>query len=309
MSSTADGGNVDLNLMVALQALLEEKNVTRAAHRLHLSQPTLSVALAKLRAHFDDPLLLRVGSRYELTPLAQRLALEVGETLDAAHRLFDRDQRWDPSGATREFTVVGADYGFAVIGSTVLELAKEVAPGARLRFTAGGSPHTDDPAGVLRSADVLIRPHGSILDLPFENVWRDRWVVLASADNLAFGDVMTLEDVAAHAWVLTHHSRSAFTSAGLQLRELGMALSVDAVVDSFFALPNFVVGTKRLAIVPQRLLASIPTGALRTAELPIENMPIEFAIWWHPTRNLDPEHAWLRSLFRTAGRIVSARWR
>lgn len=309
MYGRAEGLNLDLNLIVALDALLEEKNVTRAARKLHLSQPTLSTALSKLRRHFDDPLLVRSGSGYELSPLAERLAVQVTETVQSARRLLDRNIGWSPSESTREFTVLGADYGFAIIGATVLELAKEAAPGVRVRFLARGNMDADDPAGSLRTADVLLRPHGSILELPFDNVWRDRWVALASSENHEVGDALAGDEVERHPWVLSHHSRSAFTSADLKLRERGLPLTVDAVVDSFFAMPSFVIGTDRLAIVPERLLAAIPMGGLKAMELPFGGEPIEFAVWWHPSRDVDPEHAWFRSLFRLAGRIVTARSR
>ena len=98
-------------------------------------------------------------------------------------------------------------------------------------------------------------------------MWRDRWVVLASSDNHDIGDVLTDQDVVRLPWVLTHHSRSAFTSAP-QTETTGLALTVDAVVDSSYALPSFVAGTKRLAIVPERLPSSIPMGALKALELP-----------------------------------------
>lgn len=302
----SDGLNLDLNLIVALEALIDEKNVTRAARRLHVSQPTLSVALSKLRRHFDDPILVRVGSGYELSALGERLAVQVTDTVESARRLLDRNVGWSPAESSQEFQVMGSDYAFAVIGPTLVELAKEAAPRVRTRFLSRTNFDSEDPATSLRSVDILLRPHGSLLDLPFENVWRDRWVVLASAENHDLGAIVSDDDVSRHPWALTHHARFAFTAADLRLRERGRSLSVEVMVSSFYALPSFVRDTDRLTLVPQRLLATIPMGGLRALELENPPGPMEFAAWWHPSRADDPEHAWFRSLFRVAGRIVTA---
>src|SRR6478736_4676253 len=96
---------LDLNLLIALDALLTERSVTRAAERLRLSQPALSASLSRLRAHFNDPILARQGNTYELTPLASRLAEQTGSALDAARRVFESQAEWDPGESTREFAV------------------------------------------------------------------------------------------------------------------------------------------------------------------------------------------------------------
>src|SRR6188472_1920678 len=120
---------LDLNLLVSLDALLTERSVTRAAERLHLSQPALSASLARLRTHFNDPILARRGNNYELTPLALRLTEHTTTALEAARRVFESQATWSPRDSTREFSIYGSDYGFATIGSEVSRLAAEAAPG------------------------------------------------------------------------------------------------------------------------------------------------------------------------------------
>ena len=114
---------LDLNLLVALDALLTERSVTRAAERLHLSQPALSASLARLRNHFNDPILARRGNAYELTPLALRLTEHTTIALDAARRVFESQATWTPHESTREFSIYGSDYGFATIGAAVSRVA------------------------------------------------------------------------------------------------------------------------------------------------------------------------------------------
>ncbi|MBN9194480.1 MAG: LysR family transcriptional regulator, partial [Microbacterium sp.] len=125
---------LDLNLLVSLDALLTERSVTRAAEQLRLSQPALSASLARLRRHFDDPLLVRRGNSYELTALATRLAVHTSTALESARRVFESQTAWVPAQSEREFSIYGSDYGFVTVGAIASRLAEERAPGVRLRF-------------------------------------------------------------------------------------------------------------------------------------------------------------------------------
>lgn len=101
--------SLDLNLLLSLNALLQERSVTRAALRLGLSQPTLSGNLARLRRHYGDDLLTRVGNSYELTPLAERLTEHTAQALALADRIFQTGPDFDPARAEHQFTLVGTD--------------------------------------------------------------------------------------------------------------------------------------------------------------------------------------------------------
>ncbi|GAA3756989.1 LysR family transcriptional regulator [Salinactinospora qingdaonensis] len=297
---------VALNLLVALDALLTERSVTRAADRLHLSQPALSGSLARLRRHFNDEILTRSGNSYELTPLALRLVEHTATALDAARRVFESQASWEPRESTREFLVYGSDYAFATIGRRVSRIARTRAPGVRFRFQLHSPTIVEDATNRLRSADAMIIPHGFLSDLPFEDLWRDRWVVLADEGNTAVGDEVTMDNVAELPWVLTYQSRSAFTSANRQIQELGVEPRVEAVVESFLALPHFVIGTDRLAIVQAGLAPTIRrSGGIRVLDVPFDATPILNAVWWHPVHNRDPEHEWMLGIFGEAAAELS----
>lgn len=298
---------LDLNLLVALDALLTERSVTRAADRLHLSQPALSASLARLRTHFGDPLLARRGNNYELTPLAMRLSEHTSIALEAARRVFESQADWTPETSTREFVIYGSDYAFATVGQAASLLAAEEAPGVRFRFELHTPAIIDDASNRLRSADGVLIPHGHLTELKYTDLWTDHWVVLADADNSDIGDELSMHDLTAHPWVFTYQSRSAFTSAGQQLHSLGIEPRIEVVVQSFLALPSFILGTKRLGLV-QSAVASRAIGmpGLRVLEPPFEAVPVVNALWWHPVHTVDPEHAWMRSLFERAGRLITA---
>lgn len=299
---------LDLNLLVALDALLTERSVTRAAERLHLSQPALSASLARLRTHYNDPILARRGNTYELTPLAMRLSEHTAVALDAARRVFESQAAWTPVESTREFSIYGSDYGFATVGAVVSRIASQTAPGVRFRFMLHNTPIVDDAANSLRSVDAMVIPHGYLTDLPFEDLWRDRWVIVASEDNERVADGLTMEHLSELPWVFTYRSRSAFTSASRQLQLLGLEPKVVAVVESFLALSQFVVGTDRLGIIQSALAPIVASsGGIRILETPFDATPTSNALWWHPVHDRDPEHAWLRRTFVEAATEVQRR--
>ncbi|MCW3492597.1 LysR family transcriptional regulator [Microbacterium sp. SSM24] len=298
---------LDLNLLIALDALLTERSVTKAAQQLHLSQPALSASLARLRAHFNDPILARQGNSYELTPLALRLAEHTSTALDSARRVFESQAEWSPADSTREFSVYGSDYSFATVGRAACAIASERAPGVRFRFMLHTPAVIDDVENRLRSVDGMMIPHGFLTDLPYLDLWRDRWLIVAAIENERVREGLTLEALGELPWVFTYQSRSAFTSASRQLQQLGIEPHVEAVVESFLALPHFIAGTDRLGLVQAGLSDSLlGSGDVRLIEPPFDATPVLNALWWHPVHGRDPEHTWMRGIFAEAAATLSA---
>src|ERR1700712_4531405 len=122
--------NLDLNLLVSLDALLDQRGVTRAARQLGLSQPALSASLARLRRHFGDDLLTRVGNEDRLPPRAGQLKPRVRLALEGVERVFTAQPEFDPAQSTREFSVLTSDYAAALLGGALAELFTAEAPAA-----------------------------------------------------------------------------------------------------------------------------------------------------------------------------------
>jgi DNA-binding transcriptional LysR family regulator len=296
---------LDLNLLVALDALLTERSVTRAAERLHLSQPALSASLARLRTHFDDQILARRGNSYELTPFALRIAEHTATALESARRVFESQATWSPSQSSREFSVYGSDYAFATIGTVVARLASERTEGVRFRFLLHNQTVVEDAPNRLRSTDAMILPHGFITEMPYVDLWHDDWHAVVDRSNVGVGDELTMTDLASLPFVLTYASRSAFTSAARQIQQLGIEPKVEVVVESFLSVPYFVLGSHRVGLIQGALVPLARSiGGLRIVRLPFAATPLTNALWWHPVHSSDPEHAWMRALFAEAGRIV-----
>jgi len=293
---------LDLNLLVYLQALLEERSVTRAGERLAISQPAMSQALRRLRRHFDDELLVRNGRCYELSALAQSLQDEVMLTCRLAARIFAAQATFDPAVADREFTLLATDQSVAVLGPSLSSALTGVGPGVRVQLRhigVGDVARLDD---VMRGADGFIAPHSIMSGYPCVELYRDGWVTVADPANSVLGrrPELTMPDLGLLRWVVAYHNPPRDTA--LIVRELNshnLDPTVDIVLDSFQSIPFFVTGTDRIACLPAKLADRLaPLADLVTRPLPFPTAPLAEALWWHPTRDQDAGHIWMRTLMQ-----------
>jgi DNA-binding transcriptional LysR family regulator len=298
--------NLDLNLLVSLDALLEQRSVTGAARQLGMSQPALSASLARLRRHFGDVLLSRVGNSYRLTPLAAQLKPRVRLAVESAERVFTAQPEFDPATTTREFGLLVSDYVCVVLGDTLAGLLAEEAPRARLRLAHNTPDAVDRAEQTLLTTDLMLLPHGFVTDLPHADLYRDRWVLLVSADNPEVGDEVTVEQLRTLPWVATYHGPTASTPAARQMRMLGIEPRVQVVTESFLTVPGLVAGSGRIALLQDRLVRLLPLDAgVRAVPCPFEAGPLVEAMWWHPVADRDPEHVYFRDLVARAAHLAT----
>jgi DNA-binding transcriptional LysR family regulator len=289
--------SLDLNLLVSLDALLQQRSVTRAAAQMGLSQPALSASLARLRRHFGDELLTRVGNEYRLTPLALQLRDLARAALTGVERVFTAQPEFDPASSTREFSLLVSDYGVAVLGDTVAALLAEEAPHARLRLSANTPASVDRAEQILLSTDLLVLPHGFVTDLAHRDLYRDEWVCVVATDNEDVGEELTVENLETLPWVVTFHGPTAATPAARQMRMRGIEPDVQVVTENFLTVPALVAGSRRIALLQRRLVDLLPLNlGLRALRPPVEVGPLVEAMWWYPAFDDDPEHAYLRDL-------------
>lgn len=294
--------SLDLNLVVALRALLEERNVTKAGRRIGLSQPAASAALARLRHHFDDDLLSRVGGRYELTALGLALLNRTATACDLLERVFTSQADFDPAHEEHEFTLIASDYAVAVFGAELARTIHAEAPGVRLRFKQAPTELIDDTGELLSAVDGLLMPHGIIRGFPAVDLYRDSWVYLVADDNPEIGEQLTLDDLARLPWVT--YQRTYDAPAARQIGMLGIEPRVEISVDSFQLMPLLVAGTRRVALVQRRLAEGLgELVPVRVMEPPYDAVPLQEALWWHPAHTHDAAHIWLR---KTAARVGEA---
>ena len=288
---------VDLNLLVALDALLEERSVTRAADRVGLSQPGMSNTLARLRRLFDDPLFARRGAEMVPTPRAEALAQPVRAALAVIAEALDQRPAFDPATDRRTFTISCSDYSvLMLIGPLVRRVAAE-APQVTIQVL----PRALDPVRALGSGavDLIVEPPEIMAGatLPSVRLFEDRWMSCVWEGNARVGARMTTATYTA----LGHlsYSMGAGQPASLADRHvaaLGLERRVEFTVESFLLAPFLLQGTELVALVPARAAPHFR----RTADVRLLDPPVAFPtltemLWWHPRHDADPAHAWLRA--------------
>ena len=194
---------LDMNLVVALRALLTERNVTRAGERIGLSQPAMSAALGRLRRHFGDDLLARKGSGYELTALGKVLLDRTQVACEMLDLVFGSQPRFDPAREHREFTLLASDYAVVVIGDRLARELSAQAPQVRITFRQVPATIIDDPAAQLYPPSTACSmPHGIISGLPAVELGISATAGCARSPRtiLEVGESITLEQLAVLPW-------------------------------------------------------------------------------------------------------------
>ena len=276
--------DLDLNLLIALDALLGEQSVTRAAEVLQRSQPALSASLKRLRYQFQDDLLVRVGNHYELTPLATQLRQRVAMVMADVERLFATRARFDAEASTRQFVIHTADYGQQMLGRAIAtELARASAeypvalPSALRRSSSPGPP--------MRCATSTASCCHSVSSRTFRTcvAYHDRWVLLVDRNNDRVGETVTLDELAELEWVSAFHRQGSHVPAVRQLQLLGVDLHVVVAVEGFASLPWFRQGHQADHDDPGAVgrTGSRPPRSSACWSVPFEVVPLTEAFWWH----------------------------
>lgn len=290
--------STDLNLIPVLQMLLREQSVSRTAERLGLSQPAVSAALRRLRALFDDALLVRVGIGMTLTPRAAELAAEVDATCAQLTALLAQPV-FDPAGADRVFVVAALDQASFLLGPAWLRALAKEAPGARLRFTDLDENRAELLAR--REIDFALIPSFFVEDMPaaplrFRPLFRDAQVgLIARSHPLAASPVLKQDDLHAYRCIGYHpgFDRIARKRTASLLGHGQFDLVADlphAALIPFLLLESdfYGIASQRMA---ERLCTLLPLE-WRPFEFPTE--AIEVGLAWSHVQDSDPAHRWFR---------------
>lgn len=292
---------LDLNLLVALDALLTERNITRASERVHLSQSAMSNALGRLREYFGDELLVQVGRQMELTPRAEALQDQVRDLLVRIDATVASHPQFEPSKSDRTFRIFASDYTQFVLMPHLQSLAAEERFAGRFDFRAQvTNPQRDLERG---EADFLIIPHGFVSpDHPSEVLFEDEFVCVLWRDSRIAKGELTFDKYAGGGHVVMKPAGSEADSfESWFVKRYGLERRVAAVTYAFSTLLPLVVGTENLATVHSRLAhVMLPAWPLVTRPVPIPITKMEQSVQWHKYRSNDPGLVWMRGLFQEA---------
>ena len=284
--------DVDLNLLVALDALLRERNVTRAGRAVGLSQPAMSATLARLRTLFGDPLLQRVGREYQLTPRAVELHEPLKVALSAIERTLERGPSFDPATTWRRFRIAASDYLLVVLCGPLVEHLQRIAPGIQLQLRQV----TPDVAKDLqaRRLDLSLQPAVLVQEAATQELFVDRWICAVWRGNQAVKKRITAEQLSTLAHASFAVRRNSFSERFLA-PHLNAPVNVAVTTQSFTSLPFLVRGTQLVALMQHLLAVRLQEQAeIRILEPPVTLPKVSIGMSWNPAYTSDPAHAWLR---------------
>lgn len=284
---------LDLNLLVALRALLTERSVTRAAQSVNVTQSAMSGILARLREYFEDPLIVQVGRRMELTQLGQSLQEPVNDLLVRIDTTLGTRPEFDPATTRRRFSIMASDYVISVLLADVLQRVHLEAPGVLIELRVPSKDSTAQLEG--GDLDLLITPelftaagHASA------PLYEDEYCVVTDRDNQDVGESLSLAQFSALRHVCYESQGKPFFETWFE-RTHGEIRQVELTAHSFQLLPTLVLGTKRVATMhshmARRIAASMP---VKLAKLDFAVPRIVEVLQWHKLRDLDPGSQWLR---------------
>jgi DNA-binding transcriptional LysR family regulator len=286
--------SVDLNLLVALDALLGERNVTRAAARLSLSQSAMSAALARLRALFGDPLLLRTAGGMLPTSKGLELAAPVKQVLADIGRLVQQAGAFDPASARATFTIAASDYVEFAILPRLVDFLEANAPLARFQVRAMdfGAIGRQLEAG---EVDLGILGAGfAPPNARSRPLFLERFVCVVRRDHPRIRGRLTLDEFCALEHLLVAPSGSGFTAqTDDALAAIGRRRQVRLSVPHFLLVPEILVRSDMVVVLPERLARGYE-DRFRIFDPPLEMPPFAIVEVWHDRTHRDPALVWLR---------------
>jgi LysR family transcriptional regulator, nod-box dependent transcriptional activator len=298
--------HLDLNLLIALDALLTERNITAAGRRVHLTQSAMSGALSRLREYFGDELLTPVGRKMVRTPMGDSLASPVRSILLQIKETITVIPSFDPATSQRKFSLMMSDYVSTVLMPAVLSRVEESAPTVGFEILSNDFSH---PLEILERADVdfIIMPPAYLLKShPSARLFDDDYACVVWSENDLVGDSITPEQYLrlGHVSLQFGRAQTPVVDAFIE-SEFGDARRIEVVAMNFNAVLQYIVGTRRIAIIQKRL------AAYYAKYHPIRLIPPPFAIpqitetlQWHTCFDKDPGSLWLRGVLQeTAGQV------
>ncbi len=288
--------NVDLNLLVALDALLAERSVSRAAVRLHLSQPAASALLARLRELFGDPLLLRSARGMLPTPRALELLGPVKQVLDEIEAIVQPRAAFDPASASLTFTLSASDYVEYALLPKLVDYLEHKAPGVRLEVRPLDLQLV---AMQMESGEVDLCITGlqnAVPGLHLRPLYTERLVSVVRRNHPGVGAHLTLDKFCSLEHIQVSVRGSGFsTRIDEALAVLGRKRHARLAVPHFLLVPEIVARSDMISALPERLARGY-AKQLRIFEPPVELQKFTVGEMWHERNERDPAQQWLRDV-------------
>jgi len=294
--------NIDLNLLKALEALLETESVSKAANLVNLSQPAMSRALNRLQHALKDPLLIRSGRGMVLTPRGEALRLPVQDALAKVSDVF-KPHAFDPSTAKDRFRIMAPDYVAQIIMPQVLGRVFSLAPQVQIEMESLSERGIAEMCEGKISLGFGVVDDGPILtNVAAQALLTDRQVCLMRKGHPLSQSGMSLESYAGASHALLSITGKGGGRIDTVLKERGLERTISLRVTQFLTISAAIAPTDLIITVPALLADQVMTRDLTLMELPSELQTPSFTVSqiWHERFTADPAHQWLRRLVKAA---------
>lgn len=292
----------DLNLLVVLHVLLEERNVSGAAKRLGVAQSAASRSLARLRQQLGDELLVRTGRNMAPTPRAEAMKEPLRKLLLDTGTLLFTAREVDPATLTRTFRIASSDYPTVPLLPRLVAYLEERAPHVRIHSRPFRLDFDDDLTA--SEIDIVLTPkRDASAGIVWSPLLRDRFVTVGRRGHPRLADTLSLEDFLAERHVLVVPDDGSKTGAVDQALEAeGLSRTVVVRVTSTYAATQLVMSSDMLATLPWGMVATLPREHIWVFEPPVGLDPIRLHAGWHERLRYDPEHTWFRGVLGEVAR-------
>ncbi len=300
--------NFDINLLVAFDLLMEEKNVSRAAERMFVTQSAMSHTLQRLRQQLDDPLLVKTPAGMKPTDRALSLVDPVKAVLRDIKRLIRAPEEFDPAQSRRRFVIAATDYMDLLVLPPLIERIALRAPGidihvkrTELPFPEAALEHND--LDVVLGFDTILKPP---VYLSRSKLFDDRMIcVVSKKHQVVKKRELTLEEYVSCKHMLISRTGTRVGLIDDWLAERALARRIALIVPHFLSAPFIVAKTDMILSLPERIAnAFVGLAPLKILPLPIELPAYDLVMVWHPLRDPDPAHRWLRDQIMEVSRSL-----
>jgi DNA-binding transcriptional LysR family regulator len=290
--------SLDVRLLHWFDILMSERSVSRAAQRLNVSQPAMSLVLRRLRRIFQDPLFVRAHNEMVPTPRALELVVPIRRILEELGALVEGDASFDPQTSSGQFTITAPGYISFLLLPRLIRRMEKKAPGISFEIRAANRERAIE---WLEKGEIDFRigwikePHDT---LRFKTLYRDQFVCLARKGHPEVGRKLTLERLCAipHVRAMVHKDSDSGKLIDQALEAHGMRIKIALLVQDSLIVPYVVANSNLIAVLPARLAQGIARQLpIRIWPVPIKLPEQSIALYWHERTHKDAAHEWMRT--------------
>lgn len=285
--------NIDLNLFLVFNAIYNERNLTKAANILCITQPAVSNALKRFRAAVNDQLFIRTPTGMAPTPVAESMITQVQQAIQLLDLSITSNQLFDPKSAEKNFVFNMNDMVEIMLLPSLMSLLSERAPNASLETTQIDRSNIEKELTSGELDFAIDIPHVASPQLKQRVLIKDRYVCVARKDHPFIGTSITLEQYLSLGHIHISSRRRGKGFVDIALQKMGISRNIQMRAQHHWALPNLLANTNLLSIMPATMAKS---SKLKVVELPFAIEPVEWRLYWHKSADLDPKNIWMREM-------------